>query len=268
MQGRKRGSSPAQIVSAVAWLVVALGVMALLTGCAGTPKARPNKPGHVTATHTTFDKDGNKKSESSLSGTNDENPDEGVGGRIDPDGGVSVNTGGSVPFEWDQMTGQPLAWGGFGLIVLGLGLMVLSKFPIAGLVVPPGVGWISIGLGFGVFFIPFVGPAVKTTLQIVLPFMAVMAVFFYGKKAKWFETATGAEAQMERIAKGDTGGAAAMAFINSGGDRDKARKVKNGTSNGTLAAPPGRSIIPAAAVTIPGAVAGPSVVDPLGHTMI
>lgn len=248
MHRRNVGGSPAQIASAVAWLVVALGILMLLGGCTGTPKARPNRPGVATGERVLYDVQGNVIARIAFTLKNDENPDKGMGARMDKDS-VVITTGGSVPFEWDTIRGEPLAWVGFSLIVIGLGVILVSKFPIAGGLVPVGVGYAAIAAGFGVFFIPFVGPAVENTLYIALPVLVIGVVWYYARKAKWFEKATSPEAQMDRVAKGDTGGAAAMAYLNSGGDKDKARKLKNGIA-ATMS--PGSPGVTMAAVTPTG----------------
>lgn len=49
MHGCKRGSSPVQIVSAVAWLIVALGVWMLIGGCDAFPADAVITPGSFTA---------------------------------------------------------------------------------------------------------------------------------------------------------------------------------------------------------------------------
>ncbi len=212
-------------------LVIGL-VAAMMSGCMGTAsKARPNKPSDLTATYDHFDPVTGEHTHASLTGTGAENADTPMTARI-TDEGIDFGGGTSAEFDWPGVTGEPLAWAGFSLILIGLGIFLFKAMvPIVGNAVPASIGGWSIALGFGVFLIPFVGPAIATTIQITLPILVLGAAGYYAYKAKWFEKATGTEAQMERLAKGDASGAAVMGFLNEGGGtrgKDKAKRLKNG----------------------------------------
>ncbi len=222
---------PTRSIEMTRLLVIGL-VAAMMSGCMGTAsKARPNAPADVVATFKKVNPTTGERIEATITGTGAENADKPMKIGIS-DEGIEMNGGTSAPFDWPGVTGEPLAWAGFSLILIGLGIFLFKAMvPIVGNAVPASIGGWSIALGFGVFLIPFVGPAIATTIQITLPILVLGAAGYYAYKAKWFEKATGTEAQMERMAKGDTGGAAVMGFLNEGGGtrgKDKAKRLKNG----------------------------------------
>lgn len=207
-------------------------VLTMVSGCMGTAsKARPNAPADVVATFKKTNLTTGEQVEATIKATGAENPDTpmkiGVSGE-----GIDMNGGTSAPFDWPGVTGEPLAWAGFALILIGLALLLVKQFfPILLSRMPASFGAIAIALGFGVFLIPFVGPAVATTITICLPILVLGYAGIYAYKTMWFKNATGTEAQMDRMGKGDAGGAAVLGFLSEGGGtrgKDKAKRLKNG----------------------------------------
>ncbi len=227
------------------WLALAAGSLVLAgTGCGGLgfggpSKARPNRPGWAEMEHSTYDPVTGKRTWGYLKGQGAENADEPMTGNVD-EAGTGFNSGTSAPFKWSAVSGSPVALFGCILFVAGIALMVVGKFPIAGFVIPGGAGWTCILGGAGLIALPFVAEALKPVITIGAVIVGIGFAIYYGHKAKWFEKATDTDAVFTRLAKGDVGGAAAMAFLHNKGTevaRLKAMAVKNGGAGIVTAAP-------------------------------
>ncbi len=229
------------------WVGVAVGCTLLaLGGCgglgfSGPSKARPNRPGWAEMEHATYDPVTGKRTWGYLKGQGAENADEPMTGNLD-EAGAGFNSGTSAPFKWSAVSGSPVALFGCILFVAGIALMVVGKFPIAGFVIPGGAGWTCILGGAGLIALPFIAEALKPVITIGAVIVGIGFAIYYGHKLKWFEKATDTEAIWDRLDKGDTGGAAAIAYLGGRGNtaaKMKARAVKrNGNGGAPPATPP------------------------------
>lgn len=226
------------------WVALAAGsLMLAAAGCGsslgfgGPSKARPNRPGWVMGEFHTKDPETGERRYTSLTAQGAENTEEAMTATATKDG-IRFNSGTSAPFKWATVTSNPAALFGCILFVAGIALLVIGKFPIAGFVIPGGAGWTCILGGAGLIALPFIADALKPVITIAAVLGGIGFAIYYGHKLKWFEKATDTDAIWDRLDKGDTGGAAAMAFLGSGGTatgKMKARAVRR-NGNGATAA--------------------------------
>jgi len=232
-----------RVLAAILGLLL-IFVIAYCAGCALPQRQRPNKPGKSDLTFKSMTVEEyialrdklltpvrkTTTVEASADMTNDENPEAPMAGSVGPDG-ANVNTGGSAPFKWEAVTGEPLFWWSGFFMLLGIGLLVLANYPALGKFIPAGAGWYAIGAGIVIGLLPWIGEGLKPVVKYVVAATVTVAFFFiiyYGWKNKWFEWATGPDNQRERMNKGDVDGAAALAYVHGKGDKNTARLMKNG----------------------------------------
>lgn len=197
-----------------------VAILFVLCGCEASP--RPNRPGNVEASVVSVpahvDAKGNpvaERVEVRALGENDENPKEPMRIRVSPVG-VEINTGGSAPFEWDAIADEPLFWIGGLLIVAGVGLLILSKYPIANLAIPSTAGWYAIAGGAGIVMLPYVGEGVREAVPVILIVGGLAGVLYLGWKLKLFERAVSPEVEADLLAEDDVRAAGAIRRVRTG----------------------------------------------------
>jgi hypothetical protein len=207
------------------WLI-AIGIIALLclllTGCSATP--RPNDPSETSASQSeTFKPDGTHTRTETFSHRGPQNETRSATVAW---GALKIGSASADAADLSAVTGEPLFWIGGVTIILGVGLLVASKYPGLNLTIPAGAGFWFIGAGVLIALLPFIGQEVAKLVIPIGLLGGAVALAWYANKAGWFVNMTSPKAQMERIKKGDPETAAAMAFLNTGGDKDKAKAVK------------------------------------------
>ena len=190
-------------------------------GCAATP--RPNRPSETKATYTESDGNTTRSTTVEHQGTENETESAPVSAGSE---GVTIGKGKSVQFKWSSITSSVPFWIGSLLVVAGVAALILDKHPVVGPFIPNGAGWYAVGAGAGLILLPFLGEGLRDAMPIIVVVGGAIAICYYGYKYKWFVRATSEEAQMERLQKGDADGAAALAYLNTGGDKAAARGVK------------------------------------------
>ena len=197
-------------------------LMLFVAGCDAT-SARPNRPSKTSATYVESDGKTTRSTTVEHQGTENETESAPVSAGSE---GVTIGKGKSVQFKWSSVTSSVPFWIGSLLVVAGVAALILDKHPVVGPFIPNGAGWYAIGAGAGLILLPFLGEGLRDAVPIIVVVGGAIAICYYGYKAKWFQAATGPEAQMERLRKDDPDGAAALAYLNTGGDKTVAREVK------------------------------------------
>lgn len=156
--------------------------------------------------------------------TGDENAKGKSSVEISPSG-VTFNTPGSNALEWASVNPAGLFWIGAAFLAVGLGLLYISSNPIGAFTVPRWFALAVMGCGGAVMLLPYVGESLRLPIMLGGIAAVVIAGFYAAIKLGWFNKATDEDAQRDRLAKGDTGGAAALAYLNTR-NKDKAREIK------------------------------------------
>jgi hypothetical protein len=135
---------------------------------------------------------------------------------------VDVATGGSSATPTDQALGQlrVLTWVGIALCIGGVALLVLkSRLPL----IPAPAGFWALGLGVVFIATPILLDRYSHLVMIGIGVAAVGGAVYLGFKLNWFKRETGPEVQAKLKAKGQADAAGALAFVNTGGDRTRAK---------------------------------------------
>jgi len=218
------------------WNGFLLCAVLALGGCWG---ARPNKPGTATLTEVVTP-DGARERTVKL--VNDENPKEPMSATLD---GMSVNTGGSTPFDLSAISGEPLFWIGGGFILLGLIITVVRLTPWGAFLafLPVWAGFAAMGVGAGICILPWVGLGIQKAMPLIvlggIGFAVVWWLGYRNDKAKnderkWQEEMK--ERERDLLIDGDKRAAGAVHMVRTG-NRMEAKAIANsGTGDGNKGA--------------------------------
>lgn len=201
------------------WLMLLLAV----PGCASFTAPRPNEPSETVYTSTIgTDEKGVQTRTVVVKHKGTENETRSAPVKVGPDGSVDIGGGKSVQFDWSVLDAFDSTW----YLVIGSVLLV-GGIAVRFAPVPflSGVG-IPIAIVGGVMvLIPLVADQIRI-LVIIGGTLTLAAVGWWAwtKRDKIHKLIS--DGIDDRTAKGDAGGAGALAFVASGGDKTAARAAK------------------------------------------
>lgn len=200
--------------------IALLTTILFFSGCGMVP--RPNEPSttRYIATETTKP-DGSKVKTIEVDHEGTENEVRSAPVKVCADGSLHVGEGRSVSFDWDIGVSDAYIWIGAVVAVIGLVLM-FAPIPVPfvkSLGLPLAIG----GTAFAC--LPIVADQLRALVMIAgIVGMAAAAVYGLWKSGKLKTLLS--DGIKDRTAKGDADGAASLAFVAAGGDKEAARKAK------------------------------------------
>lgn len=172
---------------------------------------------------------------------NDENPKDPAQVHISPVG-VTVNSGGSTPFEWDTAVSSQLFLIGAICVVGGLVLVGFGNHPFVSALTQGAakeIGWLVAAGGVVLILLPYVGEGIKDAMPFILLAVGLIAVVVIARNRK--KIAESFDGVMERIspeveadllADGDTRAAGAVRRVRTG-SKAEAKMVASAPVLGT-----------------------------------
>jgi hypothetical protein len=139
-----------------------------------------------------------------------------------PDGTIEAKAGAKAAPDEALATTKPLVWVGIGLCVLGVAMLILrSQLPL----IPAPAGFAAMALGTAFIAAPVLIDRYAAWVFAGAAVVMLGGLSVYAWRAGWFDRETGTEAQARLAAKGQREAAGALAYVNSGGDRSRAKLV-------------------------------------------
>ena len=139
-----------------------------------------------------------------------------------PDGTIEAKAGARAAPDEALATTKPLVWVGIGLCVLGVAMLILrSQLPL----IPAPAGFAAMALGTAFIAAPVLIDRYSAWVFAGAAVLLLGGMGFYAWRSGWFDRETGTEAQSRLAAKGQREAAGALAYVNSGGDKSRAKLV-------------------------------------------
>ena len=139
-----------------------------------------------------------------------------------PDGTIEAKAGAKAAPDEALATTKPLVWAGIGLCIAGVAMLILkSKLPL----VPAPAGFAAMALGAAFIAAPVLIDRYSAWVFAGAAVLLLGGMGFYAWRSGWFDQETGPEAQTRLADKGQREAAGALAYVNSGGNKQRAKLV-------------------------------------------